>query len=667
MRTFLLLFTVAACSDSDDKSVIPGDDTGMQDTQSPDTDTDSSTETGDSSVEDICGDWEGTLEEDPQCVQTEVEGEMKVELAWSVSEFIHFPEHNEILMTPLVVDIDGDGEREVVAIGDHDDNDDGTRGTLHIVDGDGDVHDSTGFLSVTLAGSEYVHYPYRFTNLAAGDVDQDGQMELVMMVEQIIPEEGTPPECDPILPPPPPPMEEDIQCFAASVDAEANIEWISERAFECGAHAPALVDLEGDGTIEVLIGPAIMEGASGKTRFWIDENSGNGRFDAYAEIGYHTVASDLDGDGQAEVIAGSSVYKANGTPYCNVNLDGQTGPAVDGFSAPFRPAEGEAAVYALVGNGMLRIIGSDCSIQTSVTLDGSGNGGPPTVADFTGDGTPDIAVANSSTVGVYTLDGTLVWSEPITDLSSHALGLLAFDFEGDGRMELVYGDEVALHIRDGETGKSRFSDPSHTSRTAHEYPVIADVDHDGQPELIVPNGGSHNGSPATGFYALEGTDPLWLGGPEQWNQHAYDGVSPTRVATPSDRFRSADQNADTGGLATNLVALAELCNHDPDSGTVDVFMAIGNTGAIPAKAGLISTVYETGPDGYAVPLWHFETPNELAPGEVYSPPPKTVRIDDLKHRPLLLKVDDNDGAEGIRECDETDNETMLYWEEETTE
>ena len=69
------------------------------------------------------------------------------------------------------------------------------------------------------------------------------------------------------------------------------------------------------------------------------ETSGNGRYDAYAEIGYHSVASDLDGDGVGEIIAGSSVYRSDGSLVCNVDIDGVIGPDVDGFSAPFLPAE----------------------------------------------------------------------------------------------------------------------------------------------------------------------------------------------------------------------------------------------------------------------------------------------------------------------------------------
>lgn len=652
MRQFSwLLLLGTGCSDPDSKSVS-GTDSG--------TNVDTQADTSEEVPERECGDFEPLIQRDAECLHTEEEGPLEMALKWEVPDFLHYPEFNEILMTPLVIDIDGDGERETLVVGDQDDNDDGTRGALHIVDGDGDVSDSTGHLQFDTAWTTYSYHPYRFTNLAAGDVNQDGQLDIVLIVEQQDPpheDPGPVPECDPILPPPPP-DQKDIRCVVAAVSPSGEAHWVSERPFECGAHAPALVDFEGDGSVEIVMGPAVLEGADGSERFWLPSTSGNGRYDAYAEIGHHSVASDLDGDGTAELIAGSSVYRADGTLACNVEVDGAMGPEVDGFAAPFKLSEDGEAVYALVGNGLLRIVDSTCGVRASVEVEGTGNGGPPTIADFTGNGQPDVAVANSSRVAVYTSVGELVWSEPITDLSSHALGLMAFDFEGDGRLELVYGDELALTIRDGRTGSLRYTDASHTSRTAHEYPIIADLDDDGRPELVVPNGGSHSGSPATGFYVLEGTSPLWLGGPSDWNQHAFDGVSPEGAATPSDRFRSADKNPYGAGQATNLVGYAEWCPADSSEEAGQLHMALANVGAAKVRSGVPATLYAVDSDGREETLLELSTPEPLEPGGLHVFEPR--EFDHAEEADTLLwRVDDASGVETVRECDETDNETSL--------
>ena len=652
-----LLLVGTACADSDSKSSVDSD-TGLPDPVEPGDSGDS----GDTSTPEPqrdCGDFAPLVELTSECVHTEEEGPMEVTLKWEASDFIHFPEFNEVLMTPLVMDIDADGEREVLVVGDQDDNDGGTRGALHIVDGDGDLGDSVGHLQFETEWTNYRYHPYRFTNLAAGDVDQDGLLDIVLVVEEQDPpheDPGPVPECDPILPPPP--ENKDIRCKVGAVSPSGQALWISQRPFECGAHAPALVDLEGDGTVEVVMGPAVLEGADGAERFWLPESSGNGRYDAYAEIGYHSVAADLDGDGVGEIIAGSSVYRSDGSLACNVEVDGAMGPDVDGFSAPFLPADNASPVYALVGNGMLRIVSASCEVETSVKLEGSGNGGPPTIADFTGDGRPDVAVANSDKVAVYTTEGELVWSEDITDISSHALGLMAFDFEGDGRIELVYADEFALTIRDGRTGSLRFADSSHTSRTAHEYPVIADVDDDGRPDLIVPNGGSHYESPSTGFYVLQGVAPEWLGGPSDWNQHAYESPFRNPLNTPGDRFRSADQNPNSLGLATNLQGFAEWCPSDASEAEL-LHLGVANTGALLARDGVASTLYAVAADGSETPILELTTADSLEEGALHVFEPQRIDLGDSDAVSLIWRVDDASGAQRLRECDESDNAVAL--------
>ena len=651
-----LLLIGSGCSDPDSKTV-PQSDSGILH------DTHDSGDTAPAEPERDCGDFEPLVSLTPGCLHTEEEGLMDVALKWEASEFIHYPEFDEILMTPLVLDIDADGQREILTVGDQDDNDGGTRGVLHIVDGDGDLGDSVGHLQFKAEWTNYRYHPYRFTNLTAGDVDQDGLVDLVLVVEEQDPPHDDPgpvPECDPILPPPP--EKKDIRCKVAAVSPSGEAHWISQRPFECGAHAPALVDLEGDGSVEVVMGPAVLEGADGAERFWLPEHSGNGRYDAYAEIGYHTVASDLDGDGIAEILAGSSLYRADGSLVCHVEIDGETGAEVDGFSAPFLPAPGAAPVYALVGNGMLRTVNARCGVDVSVKLEGSGNGGPPTLADFTGDGLPDVAVANSDRVAVYTTSGDRVWSEPITDISSHALGLMAFDFEGDGRTELVYADEVALFVRDGRTGALRYMNSSHTSRTAHEYPVIADVDNDGRPDLVVPNGGSHFESPSTGFFVLEGTEPTWLGGPSDWNQHAHDGRFPQTTASPSDRFRSADLNPYGAGQATNVVAYADWCPSHTSQNLGIVHLALSNSGQAELRSGVTATLYAVGADGAEEPLLERVTPVLLQPGELHVFEPEELDLSELSERTLIWRADDAQGVEVVRECDETDNEVPLATE-----
>jgi hypothetical protein len=70
------------------------------------------------------------------------------------------------------------------------------------------------------------------------------------------------------------------------------------------------------------------------------------------------------------------------------------------------------------------------------------------------------------------------------DASSAQTGASIFDFDGDGRAEIVYADECFARIYDGETGKILFSS-LRPSGTQFEIPVVADVDGDQNTEIVV--------------------------------------------------------------------------------------------------------------------------------------------------------------------------------------
>ena len=268
---------------------------------------------------------------------------------------------------------------------------------------------------------------------------------------------------------------------------------------------PSVHDLNDDGVPEILLFAAVYD------------NNGVLLTQAPPAVsgtlpGYIPVVGDLDGDGLPELIAGASTYRWDTATTEWVAKQSLTG-GVNGFTAiadfgtfganaaaDNRAVLDGVAEIAVVSRGIVRVFNSLGRLIFTANVQGTppGSGGPPTIADFDGDGRVEVASAGASAYSVFDMDclGTpdvatcpslrtdgVSWSVVSQDLSSNVTGSSVFDFDGDGRAEAVYGDECFTRVYDGVTGKvvySRFR----RSCTWYENPVVADVDADFNAEII---------------------------------------------------------------------------------------------------------------------------------------------------------------------------------------
>src|SRR6185295_18645762 len=138
------------------------------------------------------------------------------------------------------------------------------------------------------------------------------------------------------------------------------------------------------------------------------------------------------------------------------------------------------------------------------------------VADFDGDGQPEIGVVGFSRYTVFETDGTVKWTATTQDGTS-STGSTVFDFEGDGAAEVVYADEVNLRVYRGSDGAILFQTPM-GSRTGQEHAVIADVDGDGNAEVVATSD-SFGNSPRHGIYVFGDSADGWVVTRRIWNPH----------------------------------------------------------------------------------------------------------------------------------------------------
>jgi hypothetical protein len=316
--------------------------------------------------------------------------------------------------------------------------------------------------------------------------------------------------------------------------------------------------------------------------------------------GTSSFAVDVDGDGAQEVVTGNALYRDDGsTIWFNGERDGYVATAdFDG--------DGDAEIV-VTGYGEVRLQDTDGSVLWLTAIPGAlgAFGGPPTVADFDGDGAPEIGVAGNSTYTVLDTDGSVLWQNTVQDGSSGATGSAVFDFEGDGIAEVVYADETRLWAFAGPDGAVKLESTDHSSWTVVEYPVVADVDHDDQAEIVVAHSTlPGDPTPVLGISVIGDADRSWRPSRRIWNQYAYDITNVDddgRIpATPDpnwltyNNFRSGDIEAGSGLSSPDAtLAQADLCEIDCAEDRLVLWVNPGNEGAANLAAGATIGLYAT--------------------------------------------------------------------------
>lgn len=470
--------------------------------------------------------------------------------------------------------------------------------------------------------------------------------------------------------------------------------------------ASTVADLDRDGFQEVIAGNTVYDYDGGE-RWSYDYTTTNSSCGGSLDCDGYNAVGNFDSDDDAEVViirlGELFILNHDGSPVSGIpvpiRIPGAAGdvapptytPAAYVPTEPLYDADGDLLpperilcgssllleAYDSLGNAIMSG-GEHVTVRTA----GANESGPPTVADFDGDGFAEIGTASSTAYVVLDLQCTgdplpdgcarewVRWAVENDDCSSRATGSSVFDFEGDGSAEVVYADETTFRIFRGTDGMILYEDDTHSSNTRIEMPIVVDVDNDGKSEVVIPE--PNTNVSRGGIEIWEDADNNWVRTRRIWNQHGYsvtnvteDGQIP-RSPEPNwlnSRLNNFRQNVQPGGLfdAPDFV-VRQILRTDCDDTQFTFSVVVGNDGSLSVPPGILTHVVVESLDGaQSFDLGVFPTTDWLLPGqseqlEVVFPVPGGLNVPEVRVRATV----DSDGMAGqqYNECEEDNNSAV---------
>jgi gliding motility-associated-like protein len=428
---------------------------------------------------------------------------------------------------------------------------------------------------------------------------------------------------------------------------------------------PYIVDIDEDGTAEIVLGSDVfgivgndlVKRVAGPALGYIGQTSGS--TGTPVDV---IVADIISSNPGKELIYGSRVYGVNlSTGETTVLKDLST---IVGTSLIAANDNGPTAIADMNGDGKLDIVYNGSTYVVMWDPNGTisntllfrrippsfiyGVRGLPLIANVYNDKTtggkstdlPEAIIINSSggssgIVTAYNLNynttaGTAtqhIWSLATNDMSG-CTGITAFDFDGNGIREIVYRDQSTLRIINGNLATPvNYATAAVASATWGEYPIVADLNNDGQAEIAV-----------TGNNMLKvfGSDPNtfpWKGAPTFWNQRNYRIVNiNTNLTIPRTETNAASLVAYNNNAAQFQLSDA-IGNGVPSGYTyaadaqiainsvtancprITISATISNTGSYLLPAGTPVAIYDANPtSGAASLIGTYQTTVTIAAG-----------------------------------------------------
>jgi len=314
-----------------------------------------------------------------------------------------------------------------------------------------------------------------------------------------------------------------------------------------------------------------------------------------------------DGSFQAARTYDSGGSGAAGVAVADVNGDGKPDVVVANFCAAGTDCGGDSktgSVAVLLGNG-------DGTFRPAQVFSTGNQSAYLAVGDFNADGKLDVAVADgcggcgNRNIAILLGSGDGTFRSPQTyDLPKEPLGIAVGDITGDGRLDILVGLEGTGGEQNGTSavlfgnGDGTFSAPQ-TLYPAGAYPVLADINGDGKPDLVVATPCGDPRCKKGGVGVLLGNGDGTFQALQNYSSGGYDGdfvtVGDLNRDGKSDVFVS-NYSGKVGtllGVGDGMLSPVQLSN--PGLGG-PFSMAIGDVNG-DGKPDLIVAIYDLNNDG----------------------------------------------------------------------
>lgn len=452
-------------------------------------------------------------------------------LTHNFDSFSKYPDYKQVMSSPVVGDINGDGYPEIGFVT--------FKGSAYSAEGVLRVIDGFSKKEILSIGSSLA--PFGSAAPLFIDIDGDGKGEIVY------------------------PSADMKSVIALNYNGKLRWQHTLMVGYNCRTGLSA-ADINNDGKADIIAQKEVI----------FEQKLQDGRYSTFAEAyksstaGCSHFATNLNAsDSGLPIVSSQGVHEFKNGKFqdrflVNNLLCGNYCTVAAADVNPQYP--GKELIYT--GHGAFRIYSSTGQIIADKNLtehypadqctrtDGNGNpyqivgGGVATVGNFDSNpNTMEIGIATGKSLTIFDWQGNKIAGSRTNDCSSLVTSVTSFDFNGDGIPEILYGDEDYFRVYTiipGQADLKVIWEVVNTSGTLYEYPVVADLNRDWSPEIIMVSNnyaGRHqeNGTNGLRIFSASETEGMWMPTRDIWNQHNYfiSNVTDHLTATSSTGYSDA--------------------------------------------------------------------------------------------------------------------------------